>query len=85
MFLAPSSYRAVDAYLQTLLLRVSLSRLGGKHRHHVLGLVKSYWPQKTLDPLGEGMKSDCFEGQFKEYLLQVSPIADRIVGSLDNA
>ena len=32
MFLAPSSSRAADPYLQTLLLRVSLSRLGGKHR-----------------------------------------------------
>ena len=32
MFLAPSSSRAVDPYLQILLLRVSLSRLGGKHR-----------------------------------------------------
>src|SRR6185436_2890515 len=32
MFLAPSSSRAVDPYLQTLLLRVSLSKLGGKHR-----------------------------------------------------
>ena len=32
MFLVPSSSRAVDPYLQTLLLRVSLSRLGGKHR-----------------------------------------------------
>ena len=32
MFLAPSSSRAVDPYLQTLLLMVSMSRLGGKHR-----------------------------------------------------
>ena len=32
MFLAPSSSRAVDPYLQTLLLRISLSRIGGKHR-----------------------------------------------------
>ena len=32
MFLAPSSSKIVDPYLQTLLLRVSLSRLGGKHR-----------------------------------------------------
>ena len=31
MFLAPSSSRVVDPYLQTLLPRVSLSRLGGKH------------------------------------------------------
>ena len=29
-----SSSRAVDPYLQTLLLGVSLSRLGGKHRHY---------------------------------------------------
>ena len=33
MFLAPSSSRAVGPYLQTLLLRVSLSKLGGKHYH----------------------------------------------------
>ena len=32
MFLLPSSSRAVDPYLQILLLRVSLSWLGGKHR-----------------------------------------------------
>ena len=32
MFHVPSSSRDVDPYLQTLLLRVSLSRLGGKHR-----------------------------------------------------
>ena len=32
MFLATSSSRVVDPYLQTLLLRVSQSRLGGKHR-----------------------------------------------------
>ena len=48
---------------------------------HVLGLVKSYWPQTPLDPLGEGMKSDCSEEQFDQYLLEVMPIADRIMGS----
>ena len=32
VFLAPSSSRAVDPYLQILLLSVSLSRLGDKHR-----------------------------------------------------
>jgi len=52
---------------------------------HVLELVKSYWPQTPLDPLGEGMKSDCSEEQFDQYLLEVSPIADRIVDSLGNA
>jgi len=33
VFLVPPSSRAVDPYLQPLLLSVSLSRLGGKHRH----------------------------------------------------
>ena len=32
MFLAPSSSRVVDPYLQILLLRVSLSRLDGKYQ-----------------------------------------------------
>ena len=50
---------------------------------HVLRLVKSYWPHSILNPLGEGMNRDCEERQFKEYLLEVSPIADRIVSSLD--
>ena len=36
MFLAPWSSRAVDPYLQTLVLRVSLGRLGGKHRQLAL-------------------------------------------------
>ena len=35
MFLVPSRSRVVDPYLQTLLLRVSLIRLGGKHRQLV--------------------------------------------------
>ena len=52
---------------------------------HVLRLVKSYWPQTSLDPLGEGVKSDYSEGQFDQYLFEVSPIADRIVDSLRNA
>ena len=44
MFFLPSSFRAVDPYLQSLLLRVSLSRLGGKYRqlaHQVGDLASS--------------------------------------------
>ena len=35
---------------------------------HVLGLVKSYWPQTPLDALGKGRKSDCTDEQFNRYL-----------------
>jgi hypothetical protein len=52
---------------------------------HVIGLVKSYWPQTPLDPLGEGVKSDYNDDQFDQYLTEVSPIADRIVDSLGRA
>jgi hypothetical protein len=52
---------------------------------HVLGLVKYYWPQTPLDPVGEGVKSDCSEEQFDQYLFEVSPIADKIVDGLGNA
>ena len=52
---------------------------------HVLELVKSYWPQTQLDPLSEGVRSDCSEEQFDQYLSEVSPIADRIVDSLGNS
>jgi len=40
---------------------------------HVLGLVKSYWPRTSLDPLGEGAKADCGDDQFGQYLRETSP------------
>ena len=52
---------------------------------HVLGLVKSYWPQTPLDPLGEGAKADYSNDQFDQYLEETSPIADRIMDSLNRA
>jgi len=52
---------------------------------HVLRLVKSYWPQTPLDPLGEGVKSDCSKEQFDQFLSEVSPIADKTVDSLGSA
>ena len=54
-----------------------------QYMSHVLGLVKPYLPHSILDLLGEGMNPDCEEGQFEEYLLEVSPTADRIVSILE--
>ena len=50
---------------------------------HVLGLVKSYWPQTPLDALGKGAKSDCTDAQFNQYLQETSVVADQIVESLN--
>jgi hypothetical protein len=48
---------------------------------HVLGLVKSYWPSTPLDALGKGVKSDCTDDQFSQYLRETSVVADQIVES----
>jgi len=50
---------------------------------HVLGLVKSYWPQTPLDALGKGAKSDCTDAHFNQYLQETSVVADQIVESLN--
>ena len=46
---------------------------------HVLGLVKSYWPQTPLDALGKGAKADCTDEKFNQYLQETSVVADQIV------
>ena len=50
---------------------------------HVLGLVKSYWPQTPLDALGKGAKADCTDEKFNQYLQETSVVADQIVESLN--
>jgi len=52
---------------------------------HVLGLVKSYWPHTSLDPLGEGAKADCSDDQFDQYIEETSTIADKIVETLSKS
>jgi len=50
---------------------------------HVLGLVKSYWPQTPLDALGKGAKSDCTDEHFHQYFEEASVVVDQIVESLN--
>ena len=48
---------------------------------HVLGLVKSYWPQTPLDALGKGVKADCTDEKLHQYLQETSVVANQIVES----
>jgi hypothetical protein len=48
---------------------------------HALGLVKS-WPKARLEVLAEGAAADCTNESFREYLLEVRPIAEKIVGNM---
>ena len=50
---------------------------------HVLGLVKSYWPQTPLDALGKGAKADYTDEKFNQYLQETSVVANQIVESLN--
>ena len=46
---------------------------------HVLGLVKSYWPQANLIPLGEGISAECSKERFTTFVEEMKPVADKIV------
>ena len=52
---------------------------------HALGLVKSYWPRTPMDVLREGAKAVCTDDQFGQYMRETSPIADKIVESLNKS
>ena len=49
---------------------------------HVLGLFKSFWPKPDLDRLSAGMAADCTKEKLEEYLVQVEPIAQKIIENL---
>jgi len=48
----------------------------------VLGLFKSFWPKPDLDRLSAGMAADCTKEKLEEYLVQVEPIAQKIIENL---
>jgi hypothetical protein len=49
---------------------------------HALGLVKSFWPKARLEVLAEGAAADCTDENFHEYLLEVRPVVEKIVGNM---
>jgi hypothetical protein len=49
---------------------------------HALGLVKSFWPKARLEVLAGGIAADCTDENFHEYLLEVRPVAEKIVENM---
>jgi hypothetical protein len=49
---------------------------------HALGLVKSFWPKARLEVLAGDTAVDCTDENFHEYLLEVRPVAEKIVESM---
>ena len=49
---------------------------------HTLGLVKSHLPEADLDPVGDGVPTDCSEANWEANHAAVLEIAERIVADL---
>jgi hypothetical protein len=50
---------------------------------HVLGLVKSYWPEAKVALLGDGMSVECDDDKFIKYVKEAEPVAKQIVKMLE--
>jgi hypothetical protein len=49
----------------------------------VLGLFKSFWSKANLEPLADGMATECSQERITEYLKEVELVAQKIVESLE--
>ena len=49
---------------------------------HTLGLVKSHHPEADLDPVGDGVPTDCSEADWEANHAAVLEIAERVVADL---
>ena len=45
---------------------------------HMLGIVKSYWPQHNLALIAQGIATDCSEESFLGYCKETEVIAEEI-------
>ena len=62
-----------------------LSDTSKKYLAHALGLVKSFWPTTNLTLIGDRLAEGCSEEKFAEYVEEVKPIADKIIGGLEQS
>ena len=52
---------------------------------HALGLVKSFLPSVSLSFIGDGVAVGYSEEKFSEYVAEMKPITDKVIGSLELA
>ena len=50
---------------------------------YTLGLVKSYYPEADLEPVGDGMVPDTSDLAWSDYLIDARPIAERVAADLN--
>ena len=49
---------------------------------HMIGVVKSYWPQHNLAPIAKGIAADCSDENFQRYCKESEVIAEEILRNL---
>ena len=49
---------------------------------HMLGIVKSYWPQHNLAPIAKGIAAACSEESFQGHCKETEEIAEEILKNL---
>ena len=59
-----------------------LSTTSKNYIAHLLGIVKSYWPQHNVAPLSRGIASNCPDEDLLWYRDEVVPIAEAIIKNL---
>ena len=50
---------------------------------HALGLVKSFLLSANLALIGDGVAVGCSEEKFSEYVVEIKPIADKVICGLE--
>ena len=49
---------------------------------HMIGIVKSYWPQHNLAPIAKGIAPNCSDEKFQDYCRESEIIAEEILKNL---
>ena len=52
---------------------------------HALGLVKSFLPSANLALIGDGVAVGCSEEKFSKFVVEMKPIADKVISGLEPA
>ena len=64
-------------------LEVFARKVAEDTAQYTLGLMKSYYPEVELEPVGDGMAPDTSDLAWSDYLTDAGPIAERVVANLN--
>ena len=60
----------------------SMTATSKNYLTHMIGVVKSYWPQHNLAPIAKGIAADCSDEDFQGYCKESEVIVEEILKNL---